>query len=307
MAINVFNVFNSRHGVVALDFATVSGCDQLVIGPTHARGGTLDLLMTDVPDLVRVAVVSPLGSSDHSSLSKAISMAQAIPNLCVSRRVLLKHRVNWSAVCDAIDVLPWRSIWSADKPVEWLNVHLSLLVERFVPTNVICVRNKDKPWFHDDCRLALDIKHGAHLRWTRDSSRVNWDEFVHYQRRANDVYAGAMSQFSVRSRDVLMHAQCPHKWWSTVKSAVFGSSSDSSLPPLIRAGDGLVCESVGKADMLSANFDEKQSRDAVDLPSTCHPSPSLTTFAFRSREVKRLLRISIAMVALTHWECFLFF
>ena len=48
----------NRHGVAAIDFATVSGCDQLVIGPTHARGGTLDLLMTDVPDLVRVAVVA---------------------------------------------------------------------------------------------------------------------------------------------------------------------------------------------------------------------------------------------------------
>ena len=43
----------NRHGVAALEFATVSGCDQLVIGPTHSRGGTLDLLMTDVPDLVR--------------------------------------------------------------------------------------------------------------------------------------------------------------------------------------------------------------------------------------------------------------
>ena len=33
---------------------------------------------------------------------------------------------------------------------------------------------------------------GAHLRWTRDRSRVNWDEFVHYQRRANAVYEEAM-------------------------------------------------------------------------------------------------------------------
>ena len=86
-----------------------------------------------------------------------------------------------------------------------------------------------------------------------------------------------------------MNAQCPHKWWSTLKSAVFGSGSDSSLPPLIVAGGGLVCESVGKADMLSAHFDGKQSRDPVDLTSTCHPSPTLTTFAFRSREVKWLL------------------
>ena len=41
----------NRHGVAAFGFATVSGCDRLVVGPTHARGGTLDLLMTDVPDL----------------------------------------------------------------------------------------------------------------------------------------------------------------------------------------------------------------------------------------------------------------
>ena len=110
----------NRHGVAALDFATVSGCDQLVIGPTHAHEGTLDLLMTDVPDLVRVTVVAPLGRSDHSSLSIAVSMAQAIPNLRISRRVLLKHRGNRTAVCDAIGVLPWRSILSADNPVERL-------------------------------------------------------------------------------------------------------------------------------------------------------------------------------------------
>ena len=92
---------------------------------------------------------------------------------------------------------------------------------------------------------------------------------------------------SVRNRDVLMNVQSPQKWWSTFKSAVFGSSS--SLPPLVSEGGGLVCESVGKADLLSNHFDSKQSREAVDLPLTCHPSPSLTTFAFRSSEVRRLL------------------
>ena len=31
----------NRHGVAAFDFETVSSCDQLVDGPTHARGGHL--------------------------------------------------------------------------------------------------------------------------------------------------------------------------------------------------------------------------------------------------------------------------
>ena len=92
-----------------------------------------------------MAVAAPLGTSDHSSLLIAISIAQAILDLCVSRKVLLKYRFNWTAVCDAIGVLPWQSIWSADKLIERLNVHLYLPVECFIPTKVIRVHNKDKP------------------------------------------------------------------------------------------------------------------------------------------------------------------
>ena len=61
----------------------------------------------------------------------------------------------------------------------------------------------------------------------------------------------------------------------TLKSAVFSLSS--SLPPLVGGGGGLVCESVGKADLLSDHSDGKQSRESVDLPLTCHPSPSFTS------------------------------
>ena len=70
-----------------------------------------------------------------------------------------------------------------------------------------------------------------------------------------------------------------------LKSAVFGTSW--SL--LDNEGGGLVCESVGKADLLSDHFDSKQSREASDLPLICHPSPSFTTFASRSRKVRHLL------------------
>ena len=40
-------------------------------------------------------------------------------------------------------------------------------------------------------------------------------------------------QFSGRNRDILMNAQCPYKCWSALKTAVFGSSTDSSLSPPI--------------------------------------------------------------------------
>ena len=159
-----------------------------------------------------------------------------------------------------------------------------LLVGDFVPTKVIRVLNKDKPLYDDQCKHAFGHKQEAHLRWTRDRSRVNWEEFFRCQVRANETYSEAKRQFSARNRDVLMNAQSPHKWWSILKSAVFGLSS--SL--LVGGGGELVCESGGKADLLSDHFDGTQSRESVDLPLICHPSPRLTFFAFKSSEVRRL-------------------
>ena len=87
-----------------------------------------------------------------------------------------------------------------------------------------------------------------------------------------------------------MNAQSPHKWLSTFKSAVFGLSS--SLPPCVLGGGGLVCESVGKADLLSDNFDGKQSRKSADLDL---PLRRLSYYTWTLLE------------APTRWVCFLLF
>ena len=93
------------------------------------------------------------------------------------------------------------------------NEHMSLLVGRYAPTNVIYVGNKDKPWFDDQCRRAFHLKQEAYLRWTRDRSRVNREEFVRCQVKANETYSETMHVFSVRIGDLLLNAQYPHKWW----------------------------------------------------------------------------------------------
>ena len=79
------------------------------------------------------------------------------------------------------------------------------------------MRNKDKHWFDDQCRHAFGLKQEAHLRWTRDRSRVNWNEFVRYQVRANETCSEAKRELSDRNKDVLMNVQFPHKWWSPHK------------------------------------------------------------------------------------------
>ena len=106
--------------------------------------------------------------------------------------------------------------------------------------------------------------------------------------RANETYLEAKRQFSDRNSDVLMNVQSPHEWWSTLKSAVFGSSS--SLPPLVTEGGILVCvcrlvRLICCLIILTASSPGR----LLICHSTYHPSPSLATFLFRSSEVRRLL------------------
>ena len=130
------------------------------------------------------------------------------------------------------------------------------------------MHNKDEPKFDDQCRHAFGLKQESNLRWILDPSPVNWEEFVRCQVRANETYTEAKCQFHDRNRAVLVNVQSPHMWWSTLKSAVFGTTS--SLPLLVSDGSELVCESVGKADLLSDPIDSKRFREPLDLPLTCH-------------------------------------
>ena len=100
----------------------------------------------------------------------------------------------------------WRNIWSPHKPVQVLNEHLklSLLVRRYAPTKVIRVRNKDKPWLDDQFKRPFGLIQEARLRWTRDRSRVYWDEFDFCQVRANETYLNGKRQLTVRNVKVLV-------------------------------------------------------------------------------------------------------
>ena len=93
-----------------LDFCNLSGCKQLVCCPTHIAGNRLDLVMTDVPDIVDVIVGTPLGTSDQCFVSCVCRVEQSVPEYNIRRTVFLKHRTNWDNVRCAVRSFTWSSI-----------------------------------------------------------------------------------------------------------------------------------------------------------------------------------------------------
>ena len=131
------------------------------------------------------------------------------------------------------------------------------------------------------------MKQSAYHRWCRNRSAVNWDLFCQARGTANRLYAAAKDRYSACCCRNLDDCASANAWWRTLKGHVFGA--ESNIPPICSPAGPIVSDAAGKAELSSAWFDSKQSRDIVELPRTCHRRPAFCSNAFRAREVERYL------------------
>ncbi|MEO1808644.1 MAG: reverse transcriptase family protein, partial [Bacteroidota bacterium] len=124
--------------------------------------------------------------------------------------------------------------------------------------------------------------------WRSNRTRENFEIFTQSRRIANRIYHRAERLYNNNLKSKLEEIRQPHMWWTTLKSAIFGSDN-SSIPPLLLPNGELATGAKDKAELLHRAFEAKQSAEEIPLPDTCHPEPCLTRFAFRARDVKKIL------------------
>ena len=276
------------HGRSALEFSAASACEQLIGEPTHKNGNRLDLVFSDAPAIVSTRVCEFIGTSDHCAIEMNLSVNQHIPNATIAKTVWLKSRANWDAVDQACGALNISEALLDQHPMRRLNQMLMPILERYVPRKTIRIRTNDQPWFDDTCRRAYHDKQTRFNAWRHDKSRDNYERFVESRRQANRIYHAAEKRYNDSLKRKLEEISQPHLWWTKLKSSIFGSSN-ASLPPLLKPDGTLTTIPGEKAELLHQAFDAKQSNEAVPLPDTCHPEPILSKFAFRSKDVKKIL------------------
>ena len=275
------------NGLAALDFSNLSGCEQLIQGPTHNSGNCLDIVLTNTPGVVEAAVLAPIGTSDHNSINCKICLEFTIPDITISRQVYLKSQVNWDNVCMDIGLIHWNTIFKSNDPVAALNTCLLEILHRRVPSKIIKSRIKDKAWFDNDCKCAFDNKQAAYHLWRRNRSQQHWNNYVALRAEARRIYNAAETSYNSHLQDVLAGATQSHKWWSSLKSSLFGV--ESNMPPLCEPSGSMSYEPQRKAELLSDTFISKQRVQEVTLPLSCFPSPTLCLAAFKSKELEQYM------------------
>ncbi len=138
----------------AADFLQLLDCfnlNQLVDVPTHCRGHTLDLVITNSALLTNLHVYD-LGVSDHKADSMELPSSSSLSN--PKRNIRFRNLKNINHEKLAADFQHLSSHFSsADEAVDYYNSHLSNLLDHHAPVKTRVVTfSRSAPWFTDGLR-----------------------------------------------------------------------------------------------------------------------------------------------------------
>ena len=160
--------------------------------------------------------------------------------------------------------LNWNGIIRSPCPVSSLNEAVLRIIADRVLKRTIVVKTGDKPWFDDRCSLAHYAKQRAYRLWNRNRKQADWEKYRLGGLSSRQlVYREAVRAFTEWNKSLLTNASNARKWWSTVKTEVFGARSN--LPPWLDRGGELVWSAEEKVSLYSVHFDAKQCRPAANL------------------------------------------
>ncbi|MCP4459302.1 MAG: endonuclease/exonuclease/phosphatase family protein, partial [Cytophagales bacterium] len=147
------------------------GLHQCINVPTHCKGKTLDLLLTNTTSLVsnvHVSEHSAICKSDHFPISFEVKANVKIKK-APKRKVYNFKKGNWDRLNDDLRGVPWSSLIDRTEPeLAWRSFKSILfkLVDRNIPT-ITLKGNFDSPWFDAECYDAYRDKERAHKKFKK--------------------------------------------------------------------------------------------------------------------------------------------
>ena len=241
------------------------GLDQLITSPTHIKGKTLDLLLTNQSSLVSDVEVhsSPLlCKSDHSVISFKVKATKVIKR-CPKRRIYNFKKANWNSLNNDISSVPWYGLIDSREPeVAWYNFKtiLHALIDKNIP-KITVKNNFSPPWFDSECFSAFRKKDRAHSQFKESNTFTNE---LRWKVKRRDF----KNTCNAKMRDNLYNSEDPalitKKFWSHVKSF----SKSHRLPECMHLNDTFRNSPKDKAELFNNYFYQQfstPSRYDIDI------------------------------------------
>ena len=232
------------------------GLLQCIEEPTHIKGRTLDLLLTNNRPIIRdVEVLKHIDicKSDHYALSFSV-ITKFKRRKSSKRKVYNFKRANWDRLNQEIGSVPWEAFIDGQDPeLAWTSFKdiFFRLVERNVPR--ISISEKfTSPWFDSECYEAYRSKERAHKNFKLCSN-------IHNEVKRDSSRKHFKNICSKKMRDNLYNNDDPalitKKFWSHVKS----NSKSQRIPECIHLNGRYRTNAKDKADLFNDFFADQFS------------------------------------------------
>ena len=138
------------------------GLDQCILGSTHNKGRTLDLLLTNSKNFITDITVFPdkyLCKSDHYLITFEVK-SNVKHKKVTKRKILNFKKANWDALNNNLGNIHWDTILDCMEPeIAWLAFKHTLFshIDKYIPS--ISVKSDfTSPWFDSECFEAYREK-----------------------------------------------------------------------------------------------------------------------------------------------------
>ena len=246
----------SRVDKLFLESFSELGLEQCILEPTHIKGKTLDLLLTNNVSLisdVKVNIFHPICKSDHYSVSFNIKVATKNKKQA-KRKIYNFKKANWGQLNEDLRKVPWNALIDRTDPDgAWMNFKTIFfaLVDKYIPK--ITIKNDfSAPWFDADCFAAYRSKERAHKKFKLDKNLPN-------ELKRDSTRKNFKNICFEKMRDNLYNKDDPSlitkKFWAHVKS----NSKSHRLPECMSLKGTFRNQPLDKANLFNNYFSDQFS------------------------------------------------
>ena len=288
---NVITVGDLNQHLIQTTFdemTVVHGLANLVNFPTHIRGGSLDPVLTDLPEgTVQCRPLDNVGTSDHCAVLSQVCIAPALDESS-QREIWLWDHADWTSMREKLQSTAWDSFLTgnANQDTENLTSYILSIQQEHVPSHVYRTRPGDQPWFGYRCRLAADSKYKAWVRLKQHLTQRNKRLHKAACKAMKNTVKWAISKWESDIKKKLRGNEVGSKqWWSLIKEKQ-GIQTQERIPVLERPDGSLATSSKEKAELLTGLFSAKMTVQELerDLPLSSHIDVLIVSKTLKSQK-----------------------
>ena len=233
------------------------GLVQHVEEPTRGEN-TLDLIMSDFREPVKVEVHPPLGKPDPAVII-ATFPAQLHREQRNRRTVWRNKKADWHRLRHFYKAMDWDSLFSNDID-EYSCAVTSKITEgmrKFIPSRMLVTRPSDPPRWTPECAEVIKAKKQAWLQMRSHPCQATQESYQRCRNAALQCIATAQAIHTSRLCDRLRRGCSNEKeWWSTMKQAS-GEGRNSSIPTIVDRHGNEHASNRSKAEAFGQYFADK--------------------------------------------------